>query len=192
MLIAGLDVETTGIADPKHRIIELHVQKWDAADFDHPRLLGDKTWRIHPDRSIEAKAFAVHHISLDDLAGCPKFEAVVDEIMAHLAGVDLFVAHNADFDRQMMRYEVQRVKPTYLPALDALNWFDTMEEGRWATPWGKVPNLRELCWACDVNYDPSLAHAAAYDVTVMMKSFFFGVRAGFFKPALTPVMKVAA
>lgn len=44
---------------------------------------------------------------------------------------------------------------------------------------GKVPNLGELCFACGVYYDREKAHAAEYDVAVMLESFFIAHKKGF-------------
>jgi DNA polymerase-3 subunit epsilon len=181
MIVAGLDIETTGFLKPEHRIIELCVQKW---DYDPASLkadlIGTETWRIHPERSIDAKALAVHGISLDDLASAPTWDKCAPYILDHMRDVDLFVGHNGnEFDRPFIRMEVERIKLS-VPQIDAQKWFDTMLSGRWANTWGKVPTLRELCWACDVEYDPSKAHAAEYDVRQMMQSFFFGLKTGFF------------
>jgi DNA polymerase-3 subunit epsilon len=183
MIVAGIDTETTGLLKPEHRLVEIHIQKWklDNPMATNPELLSDKTWRTNPDRSIDAKAQAVHHIAIEDLAGAPKLEDVLLEIIAHMKDVDLWVAHNVEFDRNFMALEVERVDARFLPWLNGLQWFDTMTEGRWAHPWGKVPSLQEACWASDVPYDPTKAHAAEYDVTCMMKCFFFGLRTGFYK-----------
>lgn len=183
MIVAGLDTETTGILKPEHRIIELCLQKWDfnPSTFE-AKLIRTDTWRIHPERSVEAGAYAVHKISLDDLAGRPNWLNSSPYILDAMKGVDLFVAHNgAEFDRPFIRMECERNGLPVAP-LDAQKWYDTMLGGRWATAWGKAPNLQELCWACDVEYDPEKSHAAEYDVRVMMEAFFFGVRAGVFKP----------
>lgn len=184
MLIAGLDVETTSKLSPEHRIIELCVQKWEFnTDTKAAIKRAQETWRFNPERSIDPKAYAVHKISLDDLVGEPTFEAALPQVLDFMEGVDLFVAHNGDeFDRPFLRMEVERVASHKLHRIDGQQWFDTMQEGRWAHPWGKVPTLRELCWACDVAYDPTKSHAADYDVEVMMRAFFFAVRAGFFNP----------
>jgi len=58
--------------------------------------------------------------------------------------------------------------------------FDTMTEGRWATPDGKLPKLQELCFALEVEYDTNKAHAAEYDVDVMMECLWKGIDCGFF------------
>jgi len=182
ILICGIDTETTSKLSPDHRIIELHLQKWDfdPVTFERKKI-SDKTWRINPERSIDPKAYAVHKISLDDLAGKPNFAACGREIVAAMADVDLFVGHNGDeFDRIFLRLEIERTMPDLLPALDGQKWFDTMQNGRWATPWGKAPTLAELAFATDVPYDTTEAHAAEYDVDRTMRCFFFGIQTGFF------------
>ena len=65
--------------------------------------------------------------------------------------------------------------------LPMINTFcvDTMLQCRWATPYGKYPNLGELCFATSTEYDTAKAHGASYDVEVMMKSFFKGFNSGF-------------
>lgn len=183
MIVGGLDIETTSKLDPAHRIIEVCIQRWHYhPDREHTHALIDtNTWRINPERSIDPKAFAVHGIALDDLAGCPNFETLAPQIMGVFDSCDYVVAHNGDeFDRPFMRMELERVKYP-LSSIDKSVWFDTMLQSRWANTWGKVPSLRELCWACDVEYDPAKAHAAEYDVRKMMECFFFGARGGFFQ-----------
>lgn len=180
MILAGLDIETSGILKPEHRIIELCLQKWDfnPSTFE-AKLIRTDTWRIHPERAIDAAAYAVHKISLDDLAGRPNWLNSSPYILDAMKGVDLFVAHNGEgFDMPFIEQECVRNGIKF----PKVKCFDTMLGGRWATAWGKAPNLQELCWACDVEYDPEKSHAAEYDVRVMMEAFFFGVRAGFFKP----------
>ena len=59
--------------------------------------------------------------------------------------------------------------------------FCTMENARWACPDGKLPRLGELCFAMGVDYDPAKAHAAEYDVQVMMDCYFKGLLRGFYQ-----------
>lgn len=178
MIVAGLDTETTGILKPEHRIIELCLQKWDfnPSTFE-AKLIRTDTWRIHPERSIEAGAYAVHKISLDDLAGRPNWLNSSPYILDAMKGVDLFVGHNLiEFDMPFIQQECVRTGIKF----PKVKCFDTMLQGRWACAWGKVPSLQELCWACDVEYDPAKAHAAEYDVAKTVECFLFGVRTGFF------------
>lgn len=183
MIVGGTDTETTGLLDPDHRIIEVCIQRWDIADFlatgftAPPVKLDTLVERIDPERSIDAKAQAVHGIMASDLVGKPRWPAVASLIRDRLDSCDMVVAHNGfDFDFPFFLQEFKRVgvpDPEFEP-------FDTMVSGRWATPFGKSPTLAELCWSCGVPYDPAQSHAAEYDVDVMMKSFFMGLRRGVF------------
>lgn len=178
MIVAGIDLETTGLLDPEHRIIEVAILRfeYDPVSKVHTQV-GSGLWRINPERTIEAKARAVHGISESDLIGKPNFRGVANEIAGALMGVDIGVAHNGlDFDFPFLLQEFERERldpPNFTP-------FDTMLEGRFATPMGSVPNLGALCFACGVPYDRSQAHGALYDVQVMMECFFFGLRRGCF------------
>jgi DNA polymerase-3 subunit epsilon len=144
--------------------------------------------RINPERSILAKAQAVHGIDISELTGCPKWSEVAPLIAKVLGYTDLAVAHNGDhFDLPFIAMELMRVG---LPVPE-LRAFDTMMQGRWATPYGKVPTLGELCFACDVPYDPDKAHSAVYDVEVMMQAFFRALDWGAFRLEL-PALRAAA
>lgn len=175
-IITGLDIETTGLEQEKgHRIIEVAACLYDA---DTQRQVARFVKRINPERSIDPKAQAVHGISFDDLVGCPKWEDVAPKLAEIMSKSSLIVAHNGDsFDLPFIGNEFKRIGI----AIPEVKCFDTMVNGRWATALGKLPNLGELCFATGVEYDPSKAHGAEYDVEVMMSAFFEGVRTGFFK-----------
>lgn len=188
MIVTGFDCETTGLewADG-HRMIEVCCHIWDTTTMTRR---GGFSRRINPERSIQAAAQAIHGITPADVAACPLFKTFAPLIQRVSAATDLWVAHNGiGFDMPFLEAELKR-EGMILPAKPC---FDTMLEGRWATPMGKVPSLEELCFACGVNYDPAAAHAADYDVSVMMESFFRGLEWGFFRlPELAPVIGVAA
>ena len=176
MILAGFDIESTGLNEPDHRIIEVAVIRY---EWDGVRAVELDTYeqRIDPERNIEAKAQAVHGITASDLVGKPKWSAVAPVLSAHLGTCDIVVGHNSmAFDFDFVIREWERVG-TPLPDFEP---FDTMLEGRWATPWGKSPSLEELCFSCGVPYDHSLAHAAEYDVRQMMECLFYGVKRGTF------------
>ena len=113
----------------------------------------------------------MHGISLDDLEDEPFFEDEAHRIVDILQESDLVVAHNLDFDAVFLQSELERVGRS-LPDVEG---FCTMEQGRWATVHGKLPNLRELCFACNVDYNPDEAHAAKYDVIQMLRCLKKGV-----------------
>lgn len=172
MIIGGVDLETTGLMEPEHRIIECCIIKyeWDGVTAKH---LSSKTWRINPQRSIDAKAQKVHKISEADLIGSPTFSGVASEIAEELDGCDVVCAHNGlSFDFPFLAKELERVRCD-LPDFEI---FDTMTSGRWATGMGEVPSLQALCYACGVIYQEDLAHAAEYDVEKMLDCLFYGLR----------------
>lgn len=177
--IAVIDLETTGLDfDKGDRIIEVSLIK---ARVNPDFSLGvvknaDGTigyeQRINPRRSIAPAATAVHHITDEDVAECPYFEDVADQMLAYLEGVQVLVAHNMDFDGPFFAKELQRVgKP-----VPAFHTFCTMENARWATATGKLPSLKELCFTCGVPYDEIAAHAARYDAVVTLKCLGFGLK----------------
>lgn len=184
MIIAGLDIETTGLLTPDHRIIEIYIGLWK----DEKRIWQYEQ-RIDPERGISADSQRVHGISINDLFGQPKWKAVAPMVQKILSRADLLVAHNGnEFDLPFIAKELKRVG-LEIPEKPSV---DTMLEGVWATSDGKKPRLGELAFACGIDYDRSKAHAAYYDVEVMMKCFFKALKWGFYKlPDATGKQKAA-
>lgn len=100
------DVETTGTDRRRDQVIELCVQ------FGLGDGAPSKTWRIKPEVAISPGAQAVHGISMDDLAGCPSFGELVDEISAVFAGAEVLVGYNLAFDIDMISSEYDRLGRT--------------------------------------------------------------------------------
>lgn len=178
IVVTGIDTETTGLnQEDGHRIIELGVSVYKTADLKTFTKVG-KTWlqRINPLRPIDKAAQNVHGISIEELRGCPEWKDVAPKLEKILNATNLLVAHNIGFDAPFTALELMRVG-LKMPNVET---FCTMLEGRHATGMGKVPSLEELCWAYDVEYDASAAHAADYDIEKTMECFFKGIKAGRF------------
>lgn len=177
--ILGLDLETTGLEQDKgHRIIEIACLTYDS---DTRELLDSYVQRIDPERPIDAKAQEVHGISYAELVGQPKWEAVAPIVASKMAGAQIMIAHNMNFDGPFIGAELLRIGLTLPDILP----FCTMASARWACHDGKFPKLGELCFALGVEYDPSKAHGASYDVEVMMECFWRGLDRGFYKTEAT-------
>lgn len=175
-LVCGYDIETTGLCEPEHRIIEVYAHIWDL-EKGVPAAKPLYT-RINPQRNIDPAAQRVHGISLMDVASCKTWEEVASPIRRYLEAAHYGVAHNGkEFDLRFLNMEFKRVG---LPELTR-PVIDTMEQARWATAVGKLPSLGELAFACDVAYDPLQAHKADYDVGIMMECFMRAYRWGWFK-----------
>jgi DNA polymerase-3 subunit epsilon len=178
-VLTVLDIESTGLDwVAGHRIIEFAAILF---DLDTGRRMGQYVQRVNPARPIDPDAQRVHGISFDMLAHEPLWEQVAPNVQRILTSSDYAVAHNGlGFDFPFITHELQRIGvavPQFTP-------IDTID-ARWATPLGKLPNLRELCFALGVAYDTALAHAALYDCEVLAACYFEARRQGFFPPALT-------
>lgn len=174
-IVTGFDIETTGLSQPDgHRIVEIAALMY---DLDTGQQRAKFVQRVNPERSIDPGAQDVHGIRFEDVATCPTWPEVAPKLQKVLNASHFIVAHNGEgFDKPFVAGEFQRIGL----AVPKFNLVDTMLQARWATPLGKSPNLGELCFACGVDYDPAAAHAAEYDVEVMMQSFFHAYRKGFF------------
>lgn len=175
MRILGLDTETTGFDPTEHRFVQFYGEAWGLS----PRSFETAyETLINPERSIPAEAQRVHHITPADVAGAPRWISVAPKIHGMMNYADFIVAQNGeDFDLPFLNAEFKRI------GLDPIDKpiVDTMKQGRFATPYGKLPTLGELCFALDVPYDTKLAHKADYDVRVMMDCFFKGLDWGLFQ-----------
>jgi DNA polymerase-3 subunit epsilon len=96
------DVETTGTDKRNDQVIELCVQY----GLDGSQ---SKTWRIKPSCPINPGAQAVHGISMDELADCPSFGEVADEIVAMFADAEVVIGYNIAFDIDMLQAEFGRL-----------------------------------------------------------------------------------
>ncbi|MCR9222882.1 MAG: 3'-5' exonuclease [Hyphomonas sp.] len=178
--VGGLDFETTGLLTPEHRIIEACLIKYkvDTAQPELNSVTNVFTQRIDPQRTITPKSMEVHGITPADVVGCPTWEVVGPVLSDHCNDCEIVVAHNGmGFDFPFLIQELDRIGHD-LPEFEP---FDTMTEGRWATPFGEVPSLQKLCFTCGVDYNPDDAHAAQYDVEKMMDCFFWGLQHGHYR-----------
>lgn len=174
-LIAGLDLETSGLSQVDgHRVIEVAVVIY---SLETRAMRGRFETRLNPQRGIDAKAQEIHGISYESLIGKPLWEEVAPKLSLLLSKCPYVVAHNGlGFDAPFLWGEFLRAGV----ALPEVRIVDTMLQARWATPDGSIPNLKALCFACGVPYDPDKAHGASYDTEVMMACFFSQLDAGFF------------
>jgi DNA polymerase-3 subunit epsilon len=176
-LIAGLDIEATGLEQEKgHRMVEVALGILDL-EAPEPRSVRWVVQRLNPERPIDPKAFEVHGIAFEDLTTCPTWEQWGPLFARVLHRIPVLVAHNGEgFDLPFVWRELIRIGQ----APPTIRLVDTMLQGRWATPDGSVPNLGALAFACGVDYDKEKAHAASYDVDVMLQCFTKQLPRGFF------------
>ncbi|HWN71067.1 MAG TPA: exonuclease domain-containing protein [Haliangium sp.] len=97
------DVETTGTERARDQVIELCVQL--GLDEDAPHRI----WRLRPSVPIQREAQAVHGISMEDLAGCPGFGEVADEVRQVFEKARVLIGYNLAFDIGMLQAEFERL-----------------------------------------------------------------------------------
>ena len=106
------DIESTGLNIAGDSIIELSFVK--IMPDGEERI---KTWRVKPwdyangcQKPINPSAMAVHGIKDEDLAECPRFCDIMDEVAEWLSGSDLAGFNSAKFDLPMLAEEIERVR----------------------------------------------------------------------------------
>ncbi len=104
------DTETTGLDAGKDRIIEVgcvELMNW---------VETGRTYRtmIDPGVSLSAEITKITGYTTSDVKGQPRFEQIVDELMAFIGDADV-VAHNAEFDRGFLNAELVRLKRAPAP-----------------------------------------------------------------------------
>ena len=157
-----LDTETTGL-DPKdgHRIIEVGC-----VEMINRRLTGNNfPHYLQPDRAIDAEAEAVHGISSAFLADKPRFENIVEDLLAYLRGAELII-HNAPFDIGFLNHELQLVDPAYQPMSAYCSVTDTLVMARQLFP-GQRASLDALCKRYEINNAHRTLHGALLDAEIL-------------------------
>ena len=106
------DIESTGLNIASDSIIELCFVK--ILPGGEQRI---KTWRVKPwdyergcQKPINPSAQAVHGISAEDLADCPTFCEIADEVVEWISDSDLAGFNSAKFDLPLLAEEIERVR----------------------------------------------------------------------------------
>jgi len=98
------DLESTGLNPRQDRIVEIGaVKEYPDGRTEH----FDR--RVNPERSIPEEVVRIHGISDADVAGCPTFAALADEVAAFFDDADLGGFGIARFDVPLLRNEFARV-----------------------------------------------------------------------------------
>jgi DNA polymerase III subunit epsilon len=100
--LVSIDTETTGRDPAVDRIVEVGC-----VTFVRGEITARRHWLLNPGRPIPKEAYDVHGIDDAQVAECPPFSAIVEELIAELEG-KLPIAYNADFDRAFVNGELSR------------------------------------------------------------------------------------
>jgi DNA polymerase III epsilon subunit family exonuclease len=113
------DTETTGFSAQQDRIVEIGAVK-----IRNGEIIEEREWLINPGRPIPRRATLVHGITGQMVSRKPSFAEVYPEFV-EFAGNAVLVAHNARFDVDMVRAEVERNGLIQMPnvVIDSLKLF---------------------------------------------------------------------
>jgi len=156
-----LDTETTGLeAREGHRIIEVGCIEIVGRRVSDRRL----HHYINPGRASDEGALAVHGLTEEFLGDKPAFAAIVDELLAFVAGAEVII-HNASFDCEFLDEELRRLgRPPFASHCAALT--DSLKLAREIHP-GKRNSLDALCDRYGVSNAHRTLHGALLDAGLL-------------------------
>jgi DNA polymerase-3 subunit epsilon len=153
------DTETTGLEPALgHRVIEIAALELvnDLPTGRHVHVL------IDPCRDVPEDATRIHGFTAAHLFGKPRFEEVVETLLAFLGDGPL-VAHNAPFDFAFLNAELAAVN---LPPLDPARMVDTLALAKARFP-GLPNSLDALCRRFDIDLSARTTHSALLDCKLL-------------------------
>ncbi len=117
---------------------------------------------INPGRPMPAEAEAVHGLGDAFLAEQPMFSAIVGELMDFIGDAQL-VAHNAEFDRRFLNWELRNVGRDQIPQERVI---DTLVISRKTFP-GAKHTLDALCNRFGIDLSGRDKHGALLDAQLL-------------------------
>lgn len=199
MFITIFDTETTGLPVRGGSLAEQpHVIQFASITYKFDQVT--KSFQevekynqlIKPPISIPADSTRITGISDQTVANSPNFAAVADQILAIFKKSDLAVAHNLNFDQEILSNEMERLgkNKDFLPA----GRFDSMEGTRnicklpTKTGGYKAPKLMELHQFL-LNESFQEAHNAIKDVEALGRCVKVLLKEGLYQPKLQETKK---
>ena len=156
-----LDTETTGLhADQGDRVIEIGC-----VELVNRKLTGKNLhFYLNPGRDSHEDALRIHGITTEFLRDKPQFEAVVDELLAFVAGAEIII-HNAAFDLAFLNKELDLVqRPVFKQHVHSI--VDSLVMAKERFP-GKRNGLDALCDRLEVDRSGRTLHGALLDAELL-------------------------
>jgi DNA polymerase-3 subunit epsilon len=156
-----LDTETTGLyAEGGDRVIEIGC-----VELFNRKLTGNNLhFYLNPGRDSHEDALRIHGITTEFLRDKPKFEAVVDELLAYVQDAEVII-HNATFDLGFLNKELELLgRPRFKDHVSGV--IDTLVMAKEMFP-GKRNNLNALCDRLGVDNSGRTLHGALLDAELL-------------------------
>ncbi len=117
--MVALDMETTGLDERRHAIVSIGVVPF---TLDRIPLAQRRYWVVKPPRPLDEESIAYHHITHSEIATAPDLDAVLNELLAVLAG-RLVVVHFRNIERPFLDAAVKarRGEGVMFPMIDTMS-----------------------------------------------------------------------
>ena len=117
--MVALDMETTGLDERRHAIVSIGVVPF---TLNRIKLAERRYWVVKPPRPLDEASIAYHHITHSEIARAPDLEAILDELLAELAG-RLVVVHFRNIERPFLDAAVKsrRGEGVLFPMIDTMS-----------------------------------------------------------------------
>jgi DNA polymerase III subunit epsilon len=184
-----LDTETTGLEPERgHRIIEIGC-----VEMVNRRATGRHFHEyLNPEREIDAGAAAVHGMTLEKLAGKPKFAEVAQRLLEFIDGAELII-HNAPFDLAFLDAELRMwgrlTSSEPIRIRTRCGVLDTLALAREMHP-GQRNGLDALCKRYSIDNSHRQLHGALLDARILA-DVYLAMTGGQSALALEEVARVA-
>jgi len=114
----ALDVETTGLDPRKHSVVSIGL-----VPMTLDRILSNQAWHtvVRPRGDLVEESVAFHQITHTDVSQAPRFEAIMEKLLQHLAG-KVVVAHYHRIERNFFENAMRRCcgEPFQFPMVDTM------------------------------------------------------------------------
>lgn len=117
--LVALDLETTGLDASRHAIVSIGLIPF---TLERIRLSEARYWVVAPRRPLSAESVTFHHITHSEVANAPDLEAILDELLACLAG-RLAVVHYRPIEREFLDSAIHERTDEHLlfPMIDTMS-----------------------------------------------------------------------
>lgn len=158
-----LDTETTGF-DPKSGDRLIEVGCIELQDL----LPTGRTFHryVNPKRLIPADATRVHGITDDQVKDAPIFHDIAEDLMEFIGDAPM-IAHNANFDRNFIDFELQYCGR---PITGEARWIDTLVLAQKRFP-GMPNSLDALCKRYKISLNERTYHGALIDARLLAEVY---------------------
>lgn len=110
MIFIMFDTETSGLTLPSVAPLDAqpHIIELGAVKCDEQKELARLSQLIHPPCKLDKKITEITGLKTADLKNAPTFAEFAPALAEFFAGADFLICHNAAFDLQVLKIELER------------------------------------------------------------------------------------